>query len=82
MKIALCIIGYFMMVLIAFYVLCIVTGDDSVDDDDLEMLVFLSFIWPVLIAGGMVILPFKVMQKAAEATVKSLEKRRRENDEH
>lgn len=80
MKIALCIIGYFMMVLIAFYILCIVDGDDV--DDDIGILVTLSFVWPALIAVGILIIPFKVMHKAAEATIESLEKRRRENDEH
>jgi hypothetical protein len=80
MKIALYIIGYFMMVLIAFYVLCIVDSDDV--DDDIGVLVTLSFVWPALIAVGILILPFKVMNKAAEATVKSLEKRKRENNEH
>ena len=80
MKIALCIIGYFMMVLIAFYILCIVDGDDA--DDNIGTLVWASFVWPALIVAGMLILPFKVMRKAAEATVKSIEKRRGENDEH
>ena len=82
MKIALCIIGYFMMVLIAFYVLCIIDGDDV--DDDIGMLVTFSFIWPALIAAGILILPFKVMHKAAEATVNILneKKKRDENNEH
>lgn len=82
MKITLCIIGYFMMVLIAFYILCIAHGDDDDVDDIIGILVCLSFAWPLVIAAGMLILPFKVMQKAAEATVKSLKQRRRENDEH
>ena len=76
MKIALYIIGYFMMVLIAFYIMCIVDGDDV--DDDIGILVTLSFVWPALIAVGILILPFKVMHKAAEATIKSIEKRNAE----
>lgn len=75
--------GYLMVMMIAFFILCVATGLDGDDpNDDLGLLLWLSFIWPILLVVGILILPVKVVTKAAEVTVKSLEKRRRENDEH
>ena len=83
MIIALIGVGYLMVMMIAFFILCVMTGLDGDDpNDDLGSLLGLSFFWPILLVVGIIILPLEVVTKAAEATVKSLEKRRREDDEH
>lgn len=76
-------VGYFMVMMIAFFILYVATGLDGDDpNDDLGLLLGLSFVWPILLVVGIIVLPIEVVIRAAEATVKSLEKRRRENDEH
>lgn len=83
LMIALIGVGYLMVMMIAFFILCVTTGLEGDDpNDDLGLLLGLSFVWPILLVIGIIILPIEVVTKAAEATVKSLEKRRRENDEH
>ena len=72
-----------MVMMIAFFILCVTTGlEGDNPDDDLGLLLGLSFVWPILLVVGIFILPIEVVTKAAEVTVKSLEKRRRDNDEH
>lgn len=66
-------VGYLMVMMIAFFILCVATGLDGDDpNDDLG----LSFVWPILLVVGILILPIEVVTKAAEATVKSLEKKK------